>query len=153
SAASSSSRMRLPAATKLRPVSVSARRRLERLRSCVFSIASSCATLRLTVVSGMPRRRDAAERLPASAAAISTAMESNRSNRSPGFRKIGFLIQTVLLKDGSPYLVACRRQEAIRRSSHGHDVALFERCRLHPGGQGDPGAQGLARGAGAARGG
>ena len=48
----------------LRPASVSASRRVERRSSGACKCASSSDSLRLTVASGMPSRRPAADRLP-----------------------------------------------------------------------------------------
>jgi hypothetical protein len=47
--------------------------------SCVFKRVSSSETLRLTLGIGIPRVRDAAERLPASATAMITDIDSKRS--------------------------------------------------------------------------
>src|SRR5215471_17340013 len=54
-------------------------RRLVRLTSRVRRCASSSETFRLTVASGIPSLRAAADRLPASTAASSVDMDSNRS--------------------------------------------------------------------------
>ena len=67
--------------------SVSESLRLVRTTNCVRKCASSSATLRLTVASGMPSAREAADRLPPSTAAISVAIASNRSIEAPENRK------------------------------------------------------------------
>ena len=69
-----------PAGSKYcRPVSVSDTRRVERARSCTPRLCSSSETFRLTVASGIPRRREAAEKPWASATAAKTDIASSRS--------------------------------------------------------------------------
>ena len=54
-------------------------RRVERFSSLVLRWRSRSETLRLTVASGTPKRRAAAERLPASTAATKSDMALRRS--------------------------------------------------------------------------
>ena len=59
--------------------SVRERRRVERVTRRAPSASSSAASLRLTVVSGIPNFRPAADRLPVSATAVNRRMAPSRS--------------------------------------------------------------------------
>ena len=64
---------------------------------------SSSETFRLTVVSGAPRRRPAAERLPASTAVIRISIDSRRSISHSKNRKIDFYSYRLLIVHGRLY--------------------------------------------------
>src|SRR5262245_30734939 len=92
SASVTSVRMRLHAARYELPASVNTSRRLDRLNSLVRRCDSRSEIRRLTVASGVPSRRDAADRLPSSATARKVDIASRRSIGAPFQYNEGLLL-------------------------------------------------------------